>query len=116
MLGSSAEKELEQEIDNDNAKVVRGDGVVATADEKADRKALGVGADIIESDGEEGKNSYPSWVRPKHWYLGEDAPSAEIKALAAESLPTKSGANLRRIKSAISIVLPNSTNQTLLCA
>jgi acetyl esterase/lipase len=114
MLGSSAEKELEQEIDNDNAKVVRGDGVVATADKKADRKTLGVGADIIESDGEEGKNSYPSWVRPKHWYLGpEDLASADSKALASESLPTKSDGSLRRIKSAISLVLPNSTNQEL---
>ncbi|KAF8346985.1 hypothetical protein F5887DRAFT_70385 [Amanita rubescens] len=89
MLASSAEKELEQEIDNDNAKIVGGDGV-ASADMEAGRKALVASADVVESDGEDGKNSYPSWVRPKHWYLDS---SDESSTLDIESpRPTTSDA------------------------
>ncbi len=110
MLASSAEKELEQEIDNDNAKIVGGDGV-ASGDMEAGRKALVASADVVESDGEDGKNSYPSWVRPKHWYLD----SSDSSTLEIESpRPTTSDANIRRIRSAISLVLPaNSSNHQL---
>jgi hypothetical protein len=109
MLGSSAERELEQEIDNDNAKIVGGDGV-ASADMAAGRKALVAGADVVESDGEDSKNSYPSWGRPKPWYM-DSTDLGDSSMLDLESpRPTTSDATLRRIKS---LVLPHSSNHPL---
>ncbi|KAK2461449.1 hypothetical protein APHAL10511_005912 [Amanita phalloides] len=112
LLGSSAEKELEQEIDNDNVEIVGGDGVAST-DMEMDRKILKEGVDVLESDGEEGKNSYPSWGRPRRWYLDSGDPD-DSKVLDAENVqPAKSDANLRRIRSAISLVLPDSSRHRL---
>jgi hypothetical protein len=109
MLGSSAEKELEQEIDNDNAKIVGGDGV-ASADMAAGREALVAGADVVESDGEDSKNSYPSWGRPNRWYMDStDLGDSSMLDLGSPQ-PTTSDATLRRIKS---LVLPNSSNHQL---
>ncbi|KIL60784.1 hypothetical protein M378DRAFT_130353 [Amanita muscaria Koide BX008] len=69
-LGASAEAGLQQEINNKQSTVVGGDGV-ASVTEGDGSIALGAAADITENDGEEGETerSYPSWIRPKHWYM-----------------------------------------------
>ncbi|PFH52271.1 hypothetical protein AMATHDRAFT_140379 [Amanita thiersii Skay4041] len=112
MLGSSAEKELEQEIDNDKAEVVRGDGTAAAGTE-SDRKSLGAVVDASESDNEEGKSLYPSWGPPQSWYIANstselDDTSNEKDLESSRYEPIQTPTNIRRIKSAISLVLPSS--------
>ncbi|KAL0951651.1 hypothetical protein HGRIS_008331 [Hohenbuehelia grisea] len=80
LIDTKAEVELEHEIDNEQAKVVRGDGVeTASGMEEVQHEFAPNGVDEIPSESgsdEDGRSRvYPSWGRSRNWTAS--APSSD---------------------------------------
>jgi acetyl esterase/lipase len=118
-IDGTAERKLEHEIDNDQARVVSGDGVETAS---ARQEAMSDNDRSTQSDTDEdaslSENELPSWGRSHQWSppKGKDISDDSDSDLGHESfdhplsIPPSNGtetAALRRIQSAISILLPN---------
>ena len=121
LLGGAAEAVLEDEIDNEKACVVSGDGQETATGMQDVEAELGNEEDSkTESDsGDDVANpkTYPSWRSSKMWSpsLGGDDDTddsgSENEAASRPPPPYNSATSqsvLRRIKSAISVLLPES--------
>jgi acetyl esterase/lipase len=126
-IDGTAERELEHEIDNDQARVVSGDGVeTASGRQEAMGELKDANSDSdrsTQSDTEEdtslSENELPSWGRSRQWSppKGKDIEGYDSDSDLDDesfdhplSIPPSNGtetAALRRIQSAISIILPN---------
>jgi hypothetical protein len=119
MLGPQAEEVLEHEIDNASATVVRGDGVETeiVKEELAEEERT-------ESEPEEDtaatQKTYPSWGRSRSLLLvspptsdddSDDSDEAQPPSPVEASPPTST---LRRIQSAVSVIIPESITRPTL--
>ncbi|KAF8899099.1 Alpha/Beta hydrolase protein [Infundibulicybe gibba] len=77
LLDYDAEQEMEHEIDNENATVVRGDGTEVTTGMEAVEESFG-STPFAESEGEDDnarvRNDYSSWGHSRNWSLSTTAP------------------------------------------
>jgi len=131
LLNHTAEAVLEHEIDNENATVVRGDGVETASGMQEVKEELGE-EERTESESDDDSRAalraYPSWGRAQIWSPSpptsddeddeDEEPSASetpiptptLSRPRADTLPSMSG--LRRIQSAISVIIPDPISPT----
>ena len=132
MLNARAELELEQEIENENATVVGGDGVETKVGMEGVNDELGAReSSESESEDEKGQSrkEYPSWGRSRKWPLvpslslpheqtqewknertdrKDSAPTSSLPAVTmpSETSSSQLASGLRRIRSGVSLVVP----------
>lgn len=83
LLNARAELELEQEIENENATVVGGDGVKTKSGMEGVNDELGArdsSESESEDDKEQSRKEYPSWGRSRKWPLVPSFPSPHEEA------------------------------------